>query len=126
MTSQKSFLEIRKVIFTLPVWQLLIGLVVGVIFWFLSGPKAAIAAFYGGSIGFAGSLVFAFVMFGFGSPQSKDVMRNMFRAEAFKILTVGMMFYFAFAVLALPFMPVIVGFMVTLIVFFVALITVFK
>ena len=66
MTSQKSFIEIRKVIFTLPVWQLLIGFVVGVIFWFFSGPKAAIAGFYGGSIGFAGSLVFAFVMFGFG------------------------------------------------------------
>jgi len=126
MAPQTSFLEVRKAIFILPVWQLIIGVVVGIVFWFVSGTQSAIAAFYGGSIGFAGSLVFAFVMFGFGRTDSKDVMRKMFRAEAFKILTVGLMFYFAFAKLGLPFMPVIVGFMVTLIIFFVALITIFK
>jgi len=126
MALQPSFSEVRKVVFLLPVWQLLLGVVIGLVFFMLAGTMAAIAAFYGASVGFAGSLVFAFVVFGFGNQSTENLMRKMFRAEAFKILTIGVMFYFAFAVLALPFMPVIVGFMATLIIFFVALLTVFR
>ena len=126
MALQPSFSEVRKVVFLLPVWQLLLGVVIGLIFFMLAGTTAAIAAFYGASVSFAGSLVFAFVVFGFGDQSAENLMRKMFRAEAFKILTIGVMFYFAFAVLALPFMPVIVGFMATLIIFFVALLTVFR
>ena len=126
MVSQPSFSEVRKVVFLLPVWQLLLGVVIGLVFFMLAGMTAAIAAFYGASVGFAGSFVFALVVFGFGNQSAENSMRKMFRAEAFKILTIGVMFYFAFAVLALPFMPVIVGFIATLIIFFVALLTVFR
>ncbi len=126
MTPQPSLSEVRKVVFLLPVWQLLLGVVVGLVFFFIAGTHAGIASFFGASISFAGSLVFAFVVFGLGNQSSENMMRKMFRAEAFKILTIAIMFYVAFAKLGLPFLPVIVGFMVTLIVFFVALLTVFR
>ena len=92
----------------------------------LKDSTAAIAGFFGASISFAGSLVFAFMVFGLGDNSPKNMMKKMFRAEAIKILTISFMFYFAFAILALPFLPVIVGFMATLIIFFVALLTVFR
>jgi F0F1-type ATP synthase assembly protein I len=126
MAPQPSISEVRKVVFLLPVWQLLLGIVVGIVFYFIAGITAAIAGFFGASISFAGSFVFAFVVFGLGQQSSEKMMRQMFRAEAMKILTISLMFYFAFAVLALPFLPVIVGFIATIIIFFVALLTVFR
>ena len=126
MTPQPSISEVRRVVFLLPVWQLLLGIVVGFVFFLFAGINAGIAGFFGASISFAGSLVFAFVVFGLGNQSHENIMRQMFRAEAFKMLTISLMFYFAFAKLGLPLLPVIVGFMVTLIVFFVALLTVFR
>jgi F0F1-type ATP synthase assembly protein I len=126
MIQQPTFSDVRKVVFLLPVWQLLIGVIIALVFYLLNGSTAAIAGFFGASISFAGSLVFAFVVFGLGDQTPQNMMRKMFRAEAFKILTIGLMFYFAFAILALPFLPVIVGFMATLIIFFVALLTAFR
>ena len=126
MTSGPSVSEVKKVVFLLPVWQLILGVIVGIVFYMLAGTRAGLAGFFGASISFAGSFVFAFVVFGLGPQSSEKMMRQMFRAEALKILTIGLMFYFAFAVLALPFMPVIVGFMATIIIFFVALLTVFR
>jgi|GEM_PF-1786624 len=126
MASGPSVSEVKKVVFLLPVWQLILGVIVGIVFYMLAGTNAGIAGFFGASISFAGSLVFAFVVFGLGNQSSENMVKQMFRAEALKLLTVSLMFYFAFAVLALPFMPVIVGFMATLIIFFVALLTVFR
>ncbi len=126
MAQQTSFSEVRKIVFLLPVWQLLVGLVIAIIFFLLKGSTAAIASFFGASISFAGSLVFAFVVFGLGDQSLQRMKITMFRAEALKILTISFMFYFAFAVLALPFVPVIVGFMATLIIYFVALLPVFR
>jgi F0F1-type ATP synthase assembly protein I len=126
MTPQPSLSEVRKVVFLLPVWQLLIGVIVGIGFYLLVGQVAGIAGFFGASISCAGSLVFAFVVFGLGHQSSENITKQMFRAEAFKIMTIGIMFYVAFAKLGLPFLPVIVGFMATLIIFFVALLTVFR
>jgi F0F1-type ATP synthase assembly protein I len=126
MEQQPSLSEVRKSVFLIPVWQLLVGVVIAIIFYLLNGSTAAIASFFGASISFAGSLVFAFVVFGLGDQSLERMKRTMFRAEALKILTISFMFYFAFAVLVLPFMPVIVGFMATLIIYFVALLTVFR
>lgn len=126
MAQQPSLSDVRKVVFLLPVWQLLIGVIIAFVFYMIKDSTAAIAGFFGASISFAGSLVFAFMVFGLGDNSPKNMMRKMFRAEAIKILTISFMFYFAFAILALPFMPVIVGFMATLIIFFVALLTVFR
>jgi len=126
MTSQPTLTDIRKTVYMLPVWQLLMGVFIGMFFYLLVGKLAGIAGFFGATISFAGSIVFAFVVFGFGKQTNENMMRKMFRSEAFKILTVAIMFYFAFAKLGLPFLPVIVGFMATLIIFFVALLTVFR
>ena len=126
MEQQPSLSEVRKSVFLIPVWQLLVGVVIAIIFYLLNGSTVAIASFFGASISFAGSLVFAFVVFGLGDQSLERMKRTMFRAEALKILTISFMFYFAFAVLVLPFMPVIVGFMATLIIYFVALLTVFR
>jgi len=126
MAQQPSLSDVRKVVFLLPVWQLLIGVIIAIVFFLLKDSTAAIAGFFGASISFAGSFVFALMVFGLGDQSPQNMMRKMFRAEAFKILTISFMFYFAFAILALPFMPVIVGFMATLIIFFVALLTVFR
>ncbi len=126
MAQQPSLSEVRKIVFLLPVWQMVIGIFVGIVFYFMAGSIAGIAGFFGASISCAGSLVFAFVIFGLGNQTSERITKQMFRAEAFKILTIAVMFYVAFAKLGLPFLPVIVGFMATLIIFFVALLTVFK
>ena len=126
MAQQPSLSEVRKIVFLLPVWQMVIGVFVGIIFYFMAGSIAGIAGFFGASISCAGSLVFAFVIFGLGNQTSERITKQMFRAEAFKILTIAVMFYVAFAKLGLPFLPVIVGFMATLIIFFVALLTVFR
>jgi len=126
MVLQPSIYDVRKVVFLLPIWQMLIGLVVGSAFYFFAGQLAGIAGFFGASISCVGTLVFAFVIFGIGNQSPKSMTRQMFRAEAYKIMTVAGMFYLAFAKLGLPFLPVIVGFMATLIVFFVALLTVFR
>lgn len=126
MTPQISYSEVRKVIFTMLMWQLGLGVLMALPFWMISGSMAAFAAFFGASIGFAGTLVFAFMMFGFGRRTHHDLMRKMFRAEALKIMTVSLMFYLAVAKMNLPFLPVIVGFMATLVVFIVALLTKFK
>ncbi|MCF6289327.1 MAG: ATP synthase subunit I [Proteobacteria bacterium] len=126
MNPHPSLLEVRRVAFLLPVWQLLLGIIVSFIFFLGLGINAGIASFFGASIGVAGSLVFAFVIFGLGNQSPKNMTRQMFRAEAYKIMIVAGMFYLAFAKLGLSFLPVIVGFMATLIVFFVALLTVFR
>ncbi|HFC30210.1 MAG TPA: hypothetical protein ENJ44_04105 [Oceanospirillales bacterium] len=126
MTPQPSLSEVRKVVFLLPLWQLLLGIVVGFGFYLLVGQAAGIAGFFGASVSCAGSLVFAFVVFGLGKQSAGNITKQMFRAEAFKIMTIGVMFYVAFAKLGLPFFPVIIGFMATLIIFFVALLTVFR
>ncbi len=110
----------------LPVWQLLLGVLVAVGFVLFSGKVAAMAAFYGACIGFVGSLVFAFFVFGFGGQEPDKLTRKMFRAEALKTLSIVIMFFFASAVWALPIVPVIIGFMATYIMFFVALLTVFR
>ena len=126
MITQPSISEVRKVLFLLPLWQVLIGVITGAIFYFVTGYNAGIAALFGASISGAGSLVFAFVIFGFGNTSTENKIKQMFRAEAVKIMTIALMFYIAFAKLGLPFLPVIVGFMATLIVFFVALLTLFR
>ncbi len=126
MASHPSFSEVKKVVFLLPLWQLVLGVVVALVFLLFSGKISAFAAFYGASVGFVGSLVFAFFLFGFGDQDPKNITRKMFRAEGLKILAVAAMFYFASAVLVLPIMPVIIGFMATYIMFFVALLTVFR
>ena len=126
MAQQPSLSEVRKIVFLLPVWQMVIGVFVGIVFYFMAGSIAGIAGFFGASISCAGSLVFAFVIFGLGNQTNERITKQMFRAEAFKILTIAVMFYVAFAKLGLPFLPVIVGFMATLIIFFVALLTVFR
>ncbi len=126
MAQHPSILEVKKTVFLIAVWQLIMGIIIALVFQLLNGSTAAIAGFFGASISFAGSIVFAFMVFGLGDQSSKNIMQIMFRAEAFKFLTIGLMFYIAIAVLALPFMPVIVGFMATLLVFFVALLTVFR
>lgn len=126
MTTNLSYSEVRRAIFLLPLWQLVAGLFISLIFLVISGKLDAASAFYGASIGFAGTFVFAFVMFGFGEQSTQGLLRKMFRAEAFKILTIGLMFYIATAKLALPFLPVMLGFIATLIIFVVVLFIKFK
>lgn len=126
MTPQPSVSEVRKVIFLLPVWQLLTGVAIAFIFFLLNGTTAAMASFFGACISSTGSLVFAIIVFGLRNVPAENIMRNMFRAEAFKILTVVLMFYVSISVLALPFLPVMIGFIATLIVFIVALVLVFR
>jgi len=126
MTSNLSYSEVRKAVFLLPLQQLACGVIVALIFLVFAGSLPAFAAFYGASVGFVGSLVFALIVFVLGAGAPDQMKRFMFRAESFKILTISLMFYFAFAVLALPFMPVITGFVATLLIYFVALLTKFR
>ena len=126
MSDNLSFTQVKKKVFLIPIWQLLVGLVVFAILFIVSGVTSAISGLYGSLVGVVGSLVFAGMVFGFGSRSGQLTTGRIFKAEAIKFLVVAILFYLAFAELALPFLSVIVGFFATLIVFILALLMLFR
>ena len=126
MSDNLSFTQVKKKVFLIPIWQLLVGLIVFAILFVVSDFTSAIAGLYGSLVGVVGSLVFAGMVFGFGSRSGQLTTGRIFKAEAIKFLVVAILFYLAFAELALPFLSVIVGFFATLIVFILALLMLFR
>lgn len=126
MTAELSYKEVKKTVFKIPLQQLLIGVFVAAIFFFVQGQSAGYAAFTGAVISTVGSLVFASMVFLSPVRDERQIKSRMMTGEILKILTVVVLFYMAIVVLKLALLPLLLGFIATFITFWVALLTAFK
>lgn len=126
MTAELSFKDVKKTVFKIPVHQLLVGVVVALIYYFVSDKSAAGAAMFGAFISTMGSLVFALKVFISPLRDEREIKSRMMKGEVYKMMTVGVLFYVAIAVLKLSVLPLLLGFIATFITFWVALLTAFK
>ena len=126
MTAELSYKEVKKIVFKIPLQQLLIGLVIAAIFYFVQGQSAAVAALAGAFISTVGSLVFASMIFLSPVRDERQIKSRMMTGEILKILTVVVLFYTAIVVFKLAILPLMLGFIATFITFWVALLTAFK
>ncbi len=126
MTAELSYKEVKKIVFKIPMQQLLIGVALATAFFFIQGHSAAYAAFAGSVISTLGSLVFACVLFLSPVRDERQIKTRMMIGEILKIFTVAVLFYFAIVVFKLALMPLLLGFIATFVTFWVALLTAFK
>ena len=117
--------EVKKTVVKIPIYQLLIGLLIATIFFLLQGQSAAISAGAGALISALGSLAFmVIVTWPFGNTQ--NLVGRMFKGEIMKFVVIGILFYTAVTNFSFQLMPLLIGFIATLLAFWVALLTSFK
>ncbi|MCF6301252.1 MAG: ATP synthase subunit I [Proteobacteria bacterium] len=126
MTPADPFKEVKKTVFKIPVYQLLIGIVIAIVFFLISGKHAAVSAFSGAMVSTLGSVVFAMVVFGFSINNQNAMVGRMLKAEITKFLVIGILLYVAMKFFSFLLMPLLIGFIATLFAFWVALLTSFK
>ena len=126
MASELSLTDVRKIVFKIPLLQLLIGLVCALVFFVASTQQNAFAAMAGAVVSTAGSLMFALIVFAIPARDSKVVLARMFKGELFKMMVVAILFYWCITWFKFPLMPLIIGFSVTFVAFWVALLKAFK
>jgi F0F1-type ATP synthase assembly protein I len=91
-------------------YQLLVGAVAGAVWWWALGTKAAVAALAGGAASALLSYYTALKTFG-GSRQDPNAMlRDFFRAQAWKYVIAGLMFVVAIKLFSGQFLPFITAF----------------
>lgn len=126
MTAELSYKQVKKTVFKIPLHQLLIGVLVAVVFYFMQGMSSAYAALGGASISTLGSLVFASIVFLSPVRDQRQIKSRMVTGEILKIFTVVVLFYVAIVLLELSLLPLLLGFVATFVTFWVALLTAFK
>ena len=125
MTEHMTFAEVKKTVVKIPIYQVIIGLMIATIFYFVQGQPAAISASTGALISALGSLAFAVIVtWPFGDTQA--LVGRMFKGEIMKFLVIGILFYLAVTNYTFQLMPLLIGFIATLLAFWVALLTSFK
>ncbi|WP_395373022.1 ATP synthase subunit I [Marinicella sp. W31] len=112
--------------FKIPLLQLLIGMACALVFLIVSSQQNAIAAMAGAVVSTAGSLMFALIVFVIPARDARAVVGRMFKGELFKMMVVAILFYWCITWFKFPLMPLIVGFSVTFVAFWVALLKAFK
>ena len=125
MTTEFSWQEVKKTVFKIPLYQLLIGVLTAVFFWLFQGQAAAVSALAGALISTLGSLMFAFIVAWPFSPDQAMV-GKMVKGEILKFMVIGALFYVAITQFSFQLMALLIGFIVTLLAFWVALLTSFK
>ncbi len=125
MTTEFSWQEVKKTVFKIPLYQLLIGVLTAVFFWLFQGQAAAVSALAGALISTLGSLMFAFIVAWPFSPDQAMV-GKMVKGEILKFIVIGALFYVAITQFSFQLMALLIGFIVTLLAFWVALLTSFK
>jgi F0F1-type ATP synthase assembly protein I len=125
MTTEFSWQEVKKTVFKIPLYQLMIGVLTAVFFWLFLGQAAAISAFAGALISTLGSLMFAFIVAWPFSPDQAMV-GKMVKGEILKFIVIGALFYLAITQFSFQLMALLIGFIITLLAFWVALLTSFK
>ncbi len=125
MTEQITLQEVKKTVKKIPLYQLLIGLGIAVVFYYLQGKTAAVSAGTGALISALGSLTFTVIVtWPFGNTQ--NLVGRMFKGEIMKFVVIGILFYVAITNFSFQLMPLLIGFIATLLAFWVALLTSFK
>lgn len=125
MTEQNTLVEVKKTVIKIPIYQLVIGGLIAALFYFLQGWTAAYSAGSGALISALGSLAFTLIVtWPFGDTQS--LVGRMFKGEIMKFLVIGVLFYVAVTNFSFQLMPLLIGFIATLLAFWVALLTSFK
>ncbi len=120
-----SLKEVKKTVVKIPIYQLLIGLCIAAIFFYLKGKSAAFSAGTGALISTLGSLAFTVIVtWPFGDTQ--NLVGRMFKGEIMKFIVIGVLFYVAVTNFSFQLMPLLIGFIATLLAFWVALLTSFK
>jgi len=116
----------RTAVFLIPLWQVVVTVVLAVLVCRFYGWPVAKSVLAGGVISAVGSLAFALSVFATLATDSRVVLRRMFRGEALKLALVAILFYLAIVVLRVQALPTLAGFLVTLLVFWVALLRAIK
>ncbi|KAA3640362.1 MAG: hypothetical protein DWP95_08695 [Proteobacteria bacterium] len=125
MTTEFSWQEAKKTVFKIPLYQMMIGVLTAVFFWLFQGQSAAVSALVGAIISTLGSLTFAFVVAWPFSPD-QAMIGKMVKGEILKFMVIGALFYLAITQFSFQLMALLIGFIVTLLAFWVALLTSFK
>lgn len=94
--------------------QLAATLLATLLLYALQGGVIATAAAAGGGIAIVNNLLFAWRVFGGGIVPPQTVLRRLYLAEVVKILLTAGLFLGALTVFALPFLPLLLGYGVTL------------
>jgi ATP synthase protein I len=94
--------------------QLVLALVCGLMAWVAMGHASAIAVVAGGLINVIANLYFALHVFRGGVRPADAVMRSFYVAEAAKLFLTAALFALALVVLKLAALPLLIGFVVTL------------
>ncbi len=116
----------RTAVFLIPLWQVIVTVALAALAYSLFDWPVAKSVLTGGVISAIGSLVFALSVFVTRATDSRVVLRRMFRGEALKLALVAVLFYLAIVVLRVQALPTMAGFLVTLLVFWVALLRAIK
>ncbi len=125
MTEQLTLKEVKKTVVKIPIYQVLIGVLIAAIFFYIQGKQAAYSAGTGALISAMGSLAFTLIVtWPFGNTES--LVGRMFKGEIMKFVVIGVLFYVAITNFSFQLMPLLIGFIATLLAFWVALLTSFK
>ncbi|MGJ8662231.1 MAG: ATP synthase subunit I [Marinicella sp.] len=115
----------KKTVVKIPIYQVLIGVLIAAIFFYIQGMQAAYSAGTGALISAMGSLAFTLIVtWPFGNTES--LVGRMFKGEIMKFVVIGVLFYVAITNFSFQLMPLLIGFIATLLAFWVALLTSFK
>ncbi len=101
--------------------QLCATLVVAALLWAIIGTAGGIAAAVGGVIGVIANLIFVRYVFSAAAVPASVIVRRFYIAETMKIILTAVMFLGAFLVLQLSFVPLLLGYGATLLVYWAAL-----
>jgi len=101
--------------------QSVAALLVAAVLLLVSGRGAAIAATAGGAIAAVNNLYFAWRVFAGGVVPAQTVLRRFYLAETIKIVLTAGLFLVALVVFELSFLPLLLGYGVTLLVYWAAL-----
>ncbi len=102
-------------------WQLMIGIVGGLLWWVLWGWKAAWAALFGGGIGALLSLYVALRFSAVDDASPRDRVSTFYRAEVMKFVLAVVLFSIAALLFADVYIPLITTFIAGLTAYWVAL-----
>jgi ATP synthase protein I len=101
--------------------QFAFAMLAGLVALAVGGAAAGAAALAGGLINVVANLYFAIRMFGRGVRPAAAVLRGFYAAEAVKLVLTGGLFFLTVVVWRLDVPPLLAGFMVTLAVYWLAL-----
>ncbi|MDH3514416.1 MAG: ATP synthase subunit I [Gammaproteobacteria bacterium] len=101
--------------------QFAMSLAAGVVAWGAVDSTSAVAVVAGGLINVIANLCFALQVFAGGVRPARSVLRSFYLAEAVKLLLTAALFALALAVLRLAPLPLLLGFAVTLMAYWLVL-----